>query len=79
MLGFAWDAEAFTASDVIESVGLTRSTTIDVIDELVARGLLSELPNARAAGTTARDGRRGGSRSGRMPDSSSAWTAGSRV
>lgn len=50
MLGFAWDAEAFTASDVIESVGLTRSTTIDVIDELVARGLLSELPNARAAG-----------------------------
>ncbi len=50
MLGFAWDAEAFTASDVIESVGLTRSTTIDVIDELVARALLSELPNARAAG-----------------------------
>lgn len=50
MLGFAWDAEAFTASDVIENVGLTRSTAIDVIDELVARGLLAELPNARAAG-----------------------------
>lgn len=50
VLGFAWDAEAFTASDVIESVGLTRSTAIDVIDELVARGLLAELPNARAAG-----------------------------
>ena len=32
------------------AVGLTRSTTIDVIDELVRRGLLRELPNARAAG-----------------------------
>lgn len=50
VLGFAWDAEAFTATDVIESVGLTRSTAIDVIDELVSRGLLTELPNARAAG-----------------------------
>ncbi|MDW4574511.1 ROK family protein [Microbacterium sp. M3] len=50
VLGFAWDADAFTASDVLERVGLTRSTTIDVIDELVARGLLAELPNARAAG-----------------------------
>lgn len=50
VLGFAWDADAFTASDVIESVGLTRSTAIDVIDELVGRGLLSELPNARAVG-----------------------------
>jgi predicted NBD/HSP70 family sugar kinase len=50
VLGFAWDADAFTASDVIDSVGLTRSTSIDVIDELVVRGLLDELPNARAAG-----------------------------
>ena len=50
VLGFAWDAEAFTASDVLDNVGLTRSTAIDVIDELVARGLLTELPNARAAG-----------------------------
>lgn len=50
VLGFAWDAEAFTASDVIDSVGLTRSTAIDVIDELVVRGLLDELPNAREAG-----------------------------
>lgn len=30
--------------------GLTRSTTIDLIDELVARGLVRELPNARATG-----------------------------
>jgi predicted NBD/HSP70 family sugar kinase len=50
VLGMAWDADVFTASDVIESVGLTRSTAIDVIDELVERGLLAELPNARAAG-----------------------------
>ncbi|MDR7189562.1 putative NBD/HSP70 family sugar kinase [Microbacterium sp. BE35] len=50
VLGFAWDAEALTASDVIEHVGLTRSTAIDVIDELVERGLLAELPNARAVG-----------------------------
>ncbi len=32
------------------AVGLTRSTTIDVIEELVALGLLRELPNARAVG-----------------------------
>lgn len=50
VLGFAWDAEVFTASEVIESVGLTRSTAIDVIDELVERGLVTELPNARMAG-----------------------------
>ncbi|MFE4727124.1 ROK family protein [Microbacterium sp. NPDC056736] len=50
VLGFAWDAEAFTSSDVIDSTGLTRSTAIDVVDELVRRGLLAELPNARAAG-----------------------------
>lgn len=50
VLGRAWDAEAFTASDVLEAVGITRSTAIDVIDELVDRGLLSELPNARAVG-----------------------------
>ena len=50
VLGFAWDAGVFTASEAMEGVGLTRSTTIDVIDELVGRGLLRELPNAREAG-----------------------------
>ncbi len=50
VLGFAWDADALTASEVIENVGLTRSTAIDVIDELVERGVLAELPNARAVG-----------------------------
>jgi len=32
------------------AVGLTRSTTIDVLDELVEHGIVRELPNARAAG-----------------------------
>ncbi|SFR89851.1 Sugar kinase of the NBD/HSP70 family, may contain an N-terminal HTH domain [Microbacterium sp. cf046] len=50
VLNHAWDAADFTASDAMAGVGLTRSTTIDVIDELVHRGLLRELPNARAAG-----------------------------
>jgi predicted NBD/HSP70 family sugar kinase len=47
---FAWDAGAFTASEAMAAVGLTRSTTIDVMDELVDRGVLRELENARAAG-----------------------------
>lgn len=50
VLAHAWDAEAFTASDVMAAVGLTRSTTIDVLDELVERGLLAEMPNARTVG-----------------------------
>ncbi|WP_322411986.1 ROK family protein [Microbacterium invictum] len=50
VIGYAWDAEVFTATDVIETVAVTRSTAIDVIDELVARGLVVELPNARAVG-----------------------------
>lgn len=50
VLAYAWDTEVFTASDVMSAVALTRSTTIDVLDELVARGLLVELPNARAVG-----------------------------
>ena len=50
VLSYAWDAEVFTASDAMGAVGLTRSTTIDVIEELVALDLLRELPNARAVG-----------------------------
>lgn len=50
ILGYAWDTGAFTASDAMEGVGLTRSTTIDVIDELVSLRLVEELPNARAGG-----------------------------
>jgi predicted NBD/HSP70 family sugar kinase len=50
VIGYAWDADVFTATDVMESVAVTRSTAIDVIDELVSRGLITELPNARAVG-----------------------------
>jgi predicted NBD/HSP70 family sugar kinase len=50
VLGYAWHGGVFTASDVLEAVGLTRSTAIDVLEELVARGLVVELPNARAGG-----------------------------
>jgi predicted NBD/HSP70 family sugar kinase len=50
VLSYAWETGVFTASDAMAAVGLTRSTTIDVIEELVALGLLHELPNARAVG-----------------------------
>ncbi|GAB3603132.1 ROK family protein [Microbacterium aureliae] len=50
VLTYAWDAGVFTASDAMSAVGLTRSTTIDVVEELVRTGLLTELPNARAVG-----------------------------
>lgn len=49
-MAHAWEAEAFTATDVMESTGLTRSTAIESTEDLIARGLLSELPNARSAG-----------------------------
>ena len=50
VLAFAWDSGEFTATEVIEATGLTRSTTIDAMDALVDLGLLQELPNARLAG-----------------------------
>ena len=50
LLRFAWEADIFTAGDALEAVGLSRSTTIEAIDDLVALGLVRELPNARAAG-----------------------------
>ncbi|MFH8252003.1 ROK family protein [Microbacterium sp. B2969] len=50
MLQFAWDAEVFTSNDAMPVVGMTRSTTIDAIDELIGLGLVRELPNARAVG-----------------------------
>lgn len=48
VLAFAWDNDVFTSSDVMPAVGLTRSTTIEAIDDLIAWGLVRELPNARA-------------------------------
>ncbi|MDO5734901.1 MAG: ROK family protein [Propionibacteriaceae bacterium] len=50
MLGFAWNADVFVATDAMAATGLTRSTSIEAMDELIDLGLLRELPNARAAG-----------------------------
>lgn len=50
VLQFAWDAGIFTSTDAMPAVGLTRSTTIDAIDELIDRGLVREMPNAREGG-----------------------------
>jgi predicted NBD/HSP70 family sugar kinase len=50
VLEYAWTAAAFTASDVMTTTGLTRSTVIGVCDELVGTGWLQELGDARAVG-----------------------------
>ncbi len=50
LLRFAWDAEVFTAGDALAVTGLSRSTTIEAIDDLVDLGLVRELANARAGG-----------------------------
>ena len=50
VLAYAWDTGVFTASEAMTAVGLTRSTTIDVLEELVEFGLLRELPNASIVG-----------------------------
>lgn len=50
LFSYAWDTGAFTASEAMQAVGTSRSTTIEALDELVSLDLLSELPNARAAG-----------------------------
>lgn len=50
LLDYAWDAGVFTAGEAMPAVGLTRSTTIDAIDQLADRGLIRELPNAREVG-----------------------------
>lgn len=50
ILEHAWESGAFTASDLIASTGLTRSTVIGVCDELVNKGWLDELSDARAGG-----------------------------
>jgi predicted NBD/HSP70 family sugar kinase len=50
VLAHAWQAEGFTASEAMSTTGLTRSTVIDVCDDLVVKGWLRELSDARAAG-----------------------------
>ena len=47
-LGYAWDAEAFRTDDAMKATGLTRSTTIHALDELIELGLIRELANNRA-------------------------------
>lgn len=50
MISFAWDKQAFTASNAMKATGLTRTTVIAQCDELVDRGWFVELDDARAAG-----------------------------
>jgi predicted NBD/HSP70 family sugar kinase len=57
VLDFGWQADAFTASDLIGSTGLSRSTALAVCDELIALGWLRELDDTRQAGTEYRQGR----------------------
>ncbi|MBT2483911.1 MULTISPECIES: ROK family protein [unclassified Microbacterium] len=51
VLDFAWAAGEFTATEVMASTSLTRSTAIDAIDTLLSADVLRELPNARAVGS----------------------------
>lgn len=57
VLRFAWDLDAFTASDAMAETGLTRSTVIGLCDELIERGWLVELADARAHGSHYHKGR----------------------
>lgn len=50
MLDYAWTAGEFTATDAMASTAITRSTAIEALATLVGAGILTELPNARAAG-----------------------------
>lgn len=51
LLDFAWTAGEFTATDAMATTSLTRSTAIDAIETLVSAAVLTELPNARVAGS----------------------------
>jgi len=50
VLDFAWGRGPFTATEAMAGASLTRSTTIDAIDTLVAADVVHELANARDAG-----------------------------
>lgn len=50
VLDYAWTAAEFTATDVMASTAVTRSTAIEALATLVGAEILIELPNARAAG-----------------------------
>lgn len=51
VLDYAWTADEFTATDVMASTSLTRSTAIEALAILVGAEVLQELPNARLGGT----------------------------
>ncbi|WP_245708927.1 ROK family protein [Ruania alba] len=51
VLRTAWNGAPFTASDLIAATGLTRSTVLGLCDELATSGWITELANARAAGS----------------------------
>lgn len=57
VLDIAWAAAAFTATDVIEATGLSRSTAIALCDELIDLGWLAELDDSRQSGAEYRKGR----------------------
>lgn len=57
VLDHAWATQAFTATDVIEATGLSRSTAIALCDELIELGWLTELDDSRQAGAEYRKGR----------------------
>lgn len=57
VLRFAWDLDAFTASEAMAHTGLTRSTVIGLCDELIDRNWLVELADARLEGANYRKGR----------------------
>jgi predicted NBD/HSP70 family sugar kinase len=46
VLDFAWDANAFRADQVISALGLTRTTALSAIDELIEIGLIRELASS---------------------------------
>lgn len=50
MLSFAWGAGAFSSADARLATGLSRSTVLAAIEDLIDRGLLNELPDARSVG-----------------------------
>ncbi|WIB25646.1 ROK family protein [Curtobacterium sp. MCSS17_015] len=50
VLDHALAVAAFTATEAMEATGLTRSTVLAACEDLVARGWLTELDDARAAG-----------------------------
>lgn len=49
VLGFAWTTETFGADQVISALGMTRSTALSALDELIDAGLVSELTGAAPA------------------------------